>query len=147
MHGKPTRGLTSDGDLMGISAKHRDISLHPLESGKLIKIAIIAYHAALAFFGKSWKRKEAESAEPIVEANKDNSFARKLTTIIDIWRCPSDNPPAAMDPHHDWHLLVSVLGNPHVDEKAVFRGNGAPRRSLAPSWNLHAIMTELGGRA
>src|SRR5438874_2031153 len=91
------------------------------------------------------EREEAESPQPVVEGDQDDSLLRELALREVRTGATTGHESPAVDPDHD-RQLCSRLGSgrfPHIEKQTVFRGvlpNGGSARTKAP---LGAICTEL----
>ena len=85
--------------------------------------------------------KEAEAAEPVIEADQNHSAFRKLAAVIDCRRTAAIDPAAAVNPEHHRELLsLGFLGRPDIQNKAILCGSRPEWRGVARERQLHAIV-------
>src|SRR5262249_14013058 len=78
---RPCR-FARDRDFVGIAAKRRDIFLHPAQSRNLIHQSIIPRSVLARFLGQLRMREKSANAQPVIDADDDNAFLRKILAIV-----------------------------------------------------------------
>ena len=76
-------GFAEDGHPSRITAKSRDIALHPAERFDLVEQTVIAAHALFRLRAQLWMGQKAERTESIVDADDHGAFcARSVASYI-----------------------------------------------------------------
>lgn len=146
MHRHAACAFSENGDVRRITAKSIGIGLHPAERRDLVEIAEVA---AVPFSRQGRVRKEAETTQPIVQADQHHAVACEVLAGINRRRRAAVDEPATVDPDHHWQFgpRLRRCGFPDVDEKAVFRRRGSNRCRIGREWRLEAICPVSGGIA
>ncbi len=114
-----SRGLSEDGDVVGVSAKGCDVVLYPLQGLYLVEEAIVAGTPLGVFFRKSGKRQEPEGTQPVVDGHHYNAFlAGELFTAVGGHGARADDQGSPVNPHHD-RVSAFLARAPHIKVKAV----------------------------
>ena len=114
------RRLAEQSHVVSIAAKCGNVLLHPLQRRDLIQVAVVAQQSVWTLARESGMGEETEASEPVVEADKDHSAARKLRTIVDGRRTAAVDKPASMNPDHYRQRMTGTVGRrPHVEHQAT----------------------------
>src|SRR5262249_58083465 len=77
-----SRRLAEDRDVARIAAEGRDVVAHPAQRRDLIEQAVVARGAVSRLARQLGMREEAEDAEPVVERDDDDAFARQRLAVV-----------------------------------------------------------------
>ena len=96
--GVPSGTLTEDGNVARITAKVRDVSLHPLQRSDSVEQALIA---SASFHRQFRMGKKAQRPEPVVNGNQHDTHVCQFLTGIA--RTGAGLVRTAVDPEQHWH--------------------------------------------
>lgn len=117
--------LAEDGDIRGIAAECRNVLVHPLERGDLVRQAVIAGGMMRRLAGEFGMSEEAEDRHAIVNGHQYDSAAREAFAIEVCARGGAGIIAAAMQPDHHRHGRARrPFGGPDIEEKAVLTAAG-----------------------
>ncbi len=90
--------------------------------------------------------KEAEVAEPVIEAHQYDAIACKGTAVVLRRRAAAVDETATVDPHHDRQVLRSGLRRlPDIQIQAILCRRDAQRCSISGKRDLHAVSPVVNG--
>jgi len=119
-----------------------------LQRGDLIHEGVVAERAFGIFLGQRGMGEEAEAAKTVVEADEGDAVFGEDGAVVYGGRAAAVDEAAAVDPDHDGEVFGGgVLGEPDVDDEAVFVGCGAEGGGVRGEWELLAIVAVVGGGA
>src|SRR5262245_34751639 len=80
--GERPRRFTRDRNSVRITAKRRDIFLYPAQSRDLVHQPIIPRCMLGRFLGQLRMREKPENPQPIIDADDDDAFGRKVLAVV-----------------------------------------------------------------